>query len=262
MDMAAYPEELHRPGGAGPGPLSRATQRYAGHLNANRTDEELWGAGPPAQARPGGAVDASGTVDIGRLSDNLARAVARGLGGRAAGSAASAGQRAGVGGPGSAGRGRRAGRRTDARQRKRCPAEERDAEYVDVSRQAGADVGTAGRRVAAGPAAGPSPGRRRRAARAVDADGPGAPPGRLGGDRGFPAFLAPSPARGTPGSALRTAAQRTAAQRTAAQRLATSDCLARTAAAAVRRPASSASVRSRSTTRRMPTAPISASTPR
>ena len=45
-------------------------------------------------------------------------------------------------------------------------------------------------------------------------------------------------------------------------RLATSACLARTASAAVRRPSSSASVRSRSTTRRMPAAPISASTPR
>ena len=45
-------------------------------------------------------------------------------------------------------------------------------------------------------------------------------------------------------------------------RLATSACLARTASAAVRRAASSASVRSRSTTRRTPSAPISASTPR
>ena len=44
--------------------------------------------------------------------------------------------------------------------------------------------------------------------------------------------------------------------------LATSACLARTASAASRRPASSDSVRSRSTTRRMPPAPISASTPR
>ena len=43
---------------------------------------------------------------------------------------------------------------------------------------------------------------------------------------------------------------------------ATSACLARTASAAARRPASSASVRSRSTIRRMPTAPSSASTPR
>ena len=47
-----------------------------------------------------------------------------------------------------------------------------------------------------------------------------------------------------------------------AQRLATSACLARTASAAVRRAASSSSVRSRSTTRRTPVAPISASTPR
>ena len=46
------------------------------------------------------------------------------------------------------------------------------------------------------------------------------------------------------------------------QRLATSACLARTASAAVRSAASSSSVRSRSTTRRTPDAPISASTPR
>ena len=47
-----------------------------------------------------------------------------------------------------------------------------------------------------------------------------------------------------------------------AQRVATSACLARTASAAVRRAASSVSLRSRSTMRRTPTAPISASTPR
>ncbi len=47
-----------------------------------------------------------------------------------------------------------------------------------------------------------------------------------------------------------------------AQRVATSACLARTAWAAVRRAASSVSLRSRSTMRRTPTAPISASTPR
>ena len=46
------------------------------------------------------------------------------------------------------------------------------------------------------------------------------------------------------------------------QRLATSACLARTASAASRRAASSVSVRSRSTIRRTPVRPISASTPR
>jgi predicted kinase len=54
--------------------LARSGTRHAGHLDAARTDAELWGDPPPRSLGLGPAVtvDTSGPVDIARLADTLA----------------------------------------------------------------------------------------------------------------------------------------------------------------------------------------------
>ncbi len=53
---------------------ARASQRHAGHLDAARGDEELWGEPPrPLGLGPSVQVDTSGPVDIGRLAGTLTR---------------------------------------------------------------------------------------------------------------------------------------------------------------------------------------------
>jgi hypothetical protein len=60
---------------------ARAGQRHAGHLDAARTETELWGA-PPRSPRAGPVlpVDTSGPVDIGELAATLTRLLAPSLG--------------------------------------------------------------------------------------------------------------------------------------------------------------------------------------
>jgi len=51
---------------------ARAAQRHAGHLDAERSDQELWGEPPPSPGLgPVIRVDTSGPVDIGRLVEKL-----------------------------------------------------------------------------------------------------------------------------------------------------------------------------------------------
>jgi len=53
---------------------ARAGQRHAGHLDAERSDQELWGEPPPSPGLgPVIQVDTSGPVDIGRLIEKLDR---------------------------------------------------------------------------------------------------------------------------------------------------------------------------------------------
>lgn len=53
---------------------ARSGRRPAGHLDAERSDQELWGEPPPSPGLgPVIRVDTSGQVDIGRLSEKLDR---------------------------------------------------------------------------------------------------------------------------------------------------------------------------------------------
>lgn len=53
---------------------ARAGQRHAGHLDAERSDRELWGESPPSPGLgPVIQVDTSGQVDISRLIEKLDR---------------------------------------------------------------------------------------------------------------------------------------------------------------------------------------------
>jgi hypothetical protein len=61
--------------------LARAGQRHAGHLDAARTEPELWGA-PPRSPRVGPVleVDTSGPVDVRELAATLTRLLSTGPG--------------------------------------------------------------------------------------------------------------------------------------------------------------------------------------
>jgi hypothetical protein len=53
---------------------ARSGRRPAGHLDAERSDQELWGEPPPSPGLgPVIRVETSGQVDIGRLSEKLDR---------------------------------------------------------------------------------------------------------------------------------------------------------------------------------------------
>jgi predicted kinase len=59
--------------------LARASERHPGHLDAVRSDEELWGEpSRPLGLGPVVIVDTSGPVDTARLATTLARLLTRG----------------------------------------------------------------------------------------------------------------------------------------------------------------------------------------
>jgi predicted kinase len=56
---------------------ARAVHRHAGHLDAERTDQELWGTPPPSLGLgPAVEVDTSADVDLGQLITRLHQALA------------------------------------------------------------------------------------------------------------------------------------------------------------------------------------------